>query len=577
VSADAGNASVLGTDGLIFTPAGGGGGLVTAPSVAGFPAAGEPNKVYLAEDTGDTFRFDATARGTDTYVRISERVLSTGIEDSTFVGRDVLTSATTRDARAAIGEYHRAEISTSFVGKPDGSPQTKGDEGVPVKFETIPSLVKDGLLQSPNLTGTPTTRASYWNQPLPAAKRIGATFKLSSGTGGNVSIALVFWEYMFPSPYKVPNSPMHLIVNANGWELAVFHSGNQTTDATFVSIGSGVFATPLAADWNPSVAGSGTLHRVEALVDGSSVVISLPNGSVVRASDARVASIPANVACHEHYRGVSTAGFVAIEELWSSKSASLPIGAVDFSSTQFLANKTLSTSTLKSPRVEGTILDVNGNNSLVIGALANAVNHFQLVNTPTGVNPVIIPAGPSANLNLDLRPKGSGSVIVTDSAGLNTIGFNRPTSGTAANYWLMYSARAGSDVIAAAAGSDTDIGINVVPKGAGKLKSAGIPVVTGTDTSRPALRLWAGTKASYDSLVTAGAVDANTIYVVTTAAATLEGIVEGVTGAVDTGNISSAEPVVPDAVQDVVDAVQTGDIVVDPPARTATTKSTRKK
>ena len=70
----------------------------------------------------------------------------------------------------------------------------------------------------------------------------------------------------------------------------------------------------------------------------------------------------------------------------------------------------------------------------------------------------------------------------------------------------------------------------------------------------------------------------------TTAAATLEGIVEGVTGAVDTGDISSAEPTVPDAVtdavgsvQDTLGSVQTGDIAVDPPARAATTKSTRKK
>jgi hypothetical protein len=103
VSADAGNASVIGTDGLIFTPAGGGGGLVTASSVAGFPAAGEPGKVYLAEDSGDTFRFDATARGTDTYVRISETTVSTKIEDSTEIGRALITAATQAAARIAVG------------------------------------------------------------------------------------------------------------------------------------------------------------------------------------------------------------------------------------------------------------------------------------------------------------------------------------------------------------------------------------------------------------------------------------------------------------------------------------------
>ena len=103
VSADVGNASVIGTDGLIFTPAGGGGGLVTAPSVAGFPAAGEPGKVYLAEDSGDTFRFDPVAKGTDTYVRISETTVAAKIEDSTEVGRAVLTAVDEAAARSAIG------------------------------------------------------------------------------------------------------------------------------------------------------------------------------------------------------------------------------------------------------------------------------------------------------------------------------------------------------------------------------------------------------------------------------------------------------------------------------------------
>jgi hypothetical protein len=87
------------------------------------------------------------------------------------------------------------------------------------------------------------------------------------------------------------------------------------------------------------------------------------------------------------------------------------------------------------------------------------------------------------------------------------------------------------------------------------------------------LTLWTGTKAQYDAIATK---DANTIYVVTTAAATLEGVVDGVTSGVDTGQISSEETVLESA-QSALDAVQTGDIVVDPPARTATTKSTRKK
>ena len=108
VSADAGNTSKLGTDGKIFTPAGGGGGLVAAATAADFPAAGEAGKVYLAEDSGDTYRFDATAKGTDTYVRISESTLSTKIEDSTEVGRAVVVAVDELAARTATYSVARS-------------------------------------------------------------------------------------------------------------------------------------------------------------------------------------------------------------------------------------------------------------------------------------------------------------------------------------------------------------------------------------------------------------------------------------------------------------------------------------
>jgi hypothetical protein len=101
VSADAGNTSVLGSDNLIYTPAVEA-ALVAAPTKTDFPPVGDPGKVYLAQDSNDTFRFDATAKGTDTYVRIAENTLSTKIEDSTVVGRDLVTAVDKPSGRGAI-------------------------------------------------------------------------------------------------------------------------------------------------------------------------------------------------------------------------------------------------------------------------------------------------------------------------------------------------------------------------------------------------------------------------------------------------------------------------------------------
>jgi hypothetical protein len=147
VSADAGNTTILGSDNLIFTPAAGG-GLVTAPDVSAFPATGESGKVYLAEDTGDTFRFDATAKaGTDAYVRISESTLSTKIEDSTEVGRAVVTAVDEAAARDAIGAVSDFDFRLDDTRTP-----TDGSVSLPKLDATL--QVSVGNLQSPHFKTT---------------------------------------------------------------------------------------------------------------------------------------------------------------------------------------------------------------------------------------------------------------------------------------------------------------------------------------------------------------------------------------------------------------------------------------
>jgi hypothetical protein len=88
-------------------PVGPAGGLLEFDSVAAFPAAGTTGQVYLAKDTGDTYRWDASAKAL-TYVRISERVTSTGIEDSSVVGRALVVATDEVAARDAIGAIGKA-------------------------------------------------------------------------------------------------------------------------------------------------------------------------------------------------------------------------------------------------------------------------------------------------------------------------------------------------------------------------------------------------------------------------------------------------------------------------------------
>jgi hypothetical protein len=92
-------------------PPGPAGGLLEFDSAAVFPAAGEAGYAYLAKDTGDTYRWDPLAKA-PTYVRISERVKAAGIEDSSVVGRSVVTAVDELAGRAAIGAIGKADPAT---------------------------------------------------------------------------------------------------------------------------------------------------------------------------------------------------------------------------------------------------------------------------------------------------------------------------------------------------------------------------------------------------------------------------------------------------------------------------------
>jgi len=78
-------------------PVGPSGNMATFASLSAFPAAGNTANLYVAADTNDSYRWDGTK-----YVRVSERVKSTGIEDSTVVGRKVITAVDEAAGRTAL-------------------------------------------------------------------------------------------------------------------------------------------------------------------------------------------------------------------------------------------------------------------------------------------------------------------------------------------------------------------------------------------------------------------------------------------------------------------------------------------
>jgi len=94
-------------------------------------------------------------------------------------------------------------------------------------------------------------------------------------------------------------------------------------------------------------------------------------------------------------------------------------GTVDLTSAQTLTNKTLT-----APKIGTSILDTNGNELLLLTATASAVNELTLANAATGNAPSLAASGGDTDIDINLVPKGTGKLksggTEVVTAGLNT-------------------------------------------------------------------------------------------------------------------------------------------------------------
>ncbi len=147
---------------------------------------------------------------------------------------------------------------------------------------------------------------------------------------------------------------------------------------------------------------------------------------------------------------------------------------VGLTATQTLTNKTLTT-----PKI-AQILDGYDNILLDTQSYSSSVNYLQIGTGATGNSPWIQAAGSDTNLSLDLYSKGSGSVLLYSESG-NRIFEAYQGSASAVNYLYAENAATGDAARLGTDGSDTDIDLDLVTKGAGIVKVNGIEIVTAPD------------------------------------------------------------------------------------------------
>ena len=160
------------------------------------------------------------------------------------------------------------------------------------------------------------------------------------------------------------------------------------------------------------------------------------------------------------------------------------VAVVDVSSTQTLTNKTLTSPSITTPTltnpVIATIKDSNSNTVMFLSGQSSAVNYVTVQNAATGNYPIVQAAGSDSSIPLMLLGKGStGSVLVSDAGNSNAT-IVQFSGGVASpvNYWRFTPSATGNAIPVYALGSDTDVSINLIPKGAGAVQANGVVLDT---------------------------------------------------------------------------------------------------
>ena len=143
----------------------------------------------------------------------------------------------------------------------------------------------------------------------------------------------------------------------------------------------------------------------------------------------------------------------------------LPAGDVTLTGTQTLTNKTLT-----APKIAdaGFIADANGAEQIIFQTTASAVNELEVTNAATG-NPPIIGASGETNVDVHIKPKGSGETRIGTGAAAATL-----TTSGAHDLVLDTNSGTNSGTITITDGADGNI--NIAPNGNGVVQAGGSAV-----------------------------------------------------------------------------------------------------
>ena len=121
-----------------------------------------------------------------------------------------------------------------------------------------------------------------------------------------------------------------------------------------------------------------------------------------------------------------------------------------------------------SPKISTNISDLNGNEIIRLTNTSSAQNELNVTNAATGNSPILSATGDDTNIDLIIKPKGTGAILLKDGDGNELINTSRTAS--AVNGITIGNAATGNGPTLSASGDDTNIDLNIEGKGTGEIK-----------------------------------------------------------------------------------------------------------
>jgi len=210
-------------------------------------------------------------------------------------------------------------------------------------------------------------------------------------------------------------------------------SSNITTTGTvsFGSITDGTITATAFVDEDDMTSNSATLiptqQSVKAYVDSNK------NVSGLNATGAEL-----NTVADASAISIDTSTAIANNDailMYDNSATAMKYFDVDLLDTYYASStQTLSNKTLTAPKIVdgGFIADANGNEAVVLQTASSAVNAVEITNSATGASVVVGAMGDDSNIDIDITPKGTGEVNIA-AGNLNYAGTAVTSTGAELN------------------------------------------------------------------------------------------------------------------------------------------------